>query len=57
MREKDIHKLIEQQDPEAKQRIWERIQRALTETEKQNEKAEENNNGKTVQNKNKLNNP
>lgn len=25
MRERDIHKLIEQQDPEAKQRIWEKV--------------------------------
>lgn len=25
MKEKDIHKLIEQQNPEIKQRIWERI--------------------------------
>ena len=29
MRERDIHKLIEQQDPEAKQRIWEKIRSQL----------------------------
>lgn len=29
MKEKDIHKLIEQQNPEAKQRLWERIKAEL----------------------------
>lgn len=31
MREKDVHEWIEQQNPEAKQRLWERILKELQE--------------------------
>lgn len=37
MREKDIHNLIEQQNPEAKQQIWEKIQSQMAEAGSQPE--------------------
>ena len=53
MKEQDIHKLIEQQNPEAKQHIWKKVQQTLFVIEEQNGEAVECNNVETVHNKNK----
>ena len=57
MKEKDIHELIEQQNPERKQRIWEKIQKRISDLESTINDCEEEGlkkNNQTNQSKEKL---